>query len=75
MEKRASEEGLSVLHVILPCCSRIHCSSGGILQLLTVYVFGGKNFCDDDENSHIIYILKKGKLVIAFCEGRAGMGM
>lgn len=24
---------------------------------------------------HIIDILKKGKLVIAFCEGRAGIGM
>lgn len=64
-------------HLMLAGCSRIHCSSGGILQLLTTYVFGGKNF-HDDENvlSHIIDTLKKkGKLVIAFCGGRVGMGM
>lgn len=47
-------------HLMLAGCSRIHCSSGGILQLLTTYVFGGKNF-HDDENvlSHIIDTLKK----------------
>lgn len=63
LEKRASEEVLPVSHVMLPC-SRIHCSSGGILQLLTAYVFEGKNFYDDENilSYHIIDIFLKKKV-------------
>lgn len=69
--RKAYQSLTSYFHVVLEFTAVVV----GFYSFLLLMYLEARTFVMMKIYCHIIYILKKGKLVIAFCEGRAGMGM